>query len=98
MRAGDGGRSATALVTAAAHGAVATTGRVGRGGVIDNVGPEYESLVRPMGHLRAVGYPDDPEVVGNRYQTGLFLCAPTPRPRETLFPANASLARPSLSG
>ena len=34
-------------------------------GVIDYVDPEYGSPVRPMDHLRAVGYPDDPEVINN---------------------------------
>ena len=27
--------------------------------------PEYGSPVRPMDHFRAVGYPDDPEVINN---------------------------------
>ena len=59
-------------------------------GDIDNVGPEYEPSVRPMDHLRAVGYSDDPEVVDNRYWTGLFFGAPTLRAREILFPTSAS--------
>ena len=89
MRAGDGGCSETAPVAAAARGAVAATGRAGRG-VIDNVGPECESPVRPMDHLRAMGYPDDPEVVNNPYRVGLFLGAPSLHPRGSLFPARAS--------
>ena len=76
MRTGDGGRSATAA-----------TGRAGRGGVIDNVGSECESPMRPVDHLWAVGYPDDPEVVNNPYRVGLFLGAPSLHPQGILCPA-----------
>ena len=50
-------------------------------GVFDHVGEEYEPCVRPMDALRAEGYPDDPEIVDNPWQVGLFLGGPQLRAR-----------------
>ena len=46
-------------------------------GVFDHVDPEYEPRVRPMDALRAEGYPDDPEIVDNPWEVGLFFGAPS---------------------
>lgn len=59
-------------------------------GVIDNVGPEYGYPVRPMDHFRAVGYPDDLEIVNNPYRIGFFIGVPSLRIQGILFPASAS--------
>ena len=61
-------------------------------GVFDHVSEECEPCVRPMDALpRAEGYPDDPEIVGNPWQVGLFLGAPQLRANQarTLFPRAA---------
>ena len=60
-------------------------------GVFDHVGPEYEPRVCPMDALRAEGYPDDPEIVHNPWEVGLFFGAPQLRTNQsrTLFPRTA---------
>ena len=64
--------------------------------VIDHVGPDYEPSVRPMDRFRAERYPDDPEVVDNPDQVGLFLGAPQLRSSGPIyFPASAP-AGPSV--
>ena len=58
--------------------------------VVDHVGPGYEPCVRPADALRAEGYPDDPAIVDNPYQVGLFLGAPQLRGNtRSLFPPAA---------
>ena len=50
----------------------------------------HEPHVRPADSLRAEGYPDDPAIVDNPYQIGLFLGAPQlRRTGPTLFPPPA---------
>ena len=59
-------------------------------GVIDHVGPGYVPHIRPADALRAEGYPDDPAIVDNPYQIGLFLGAPQLRGTgRTLFSPSA---------
>ena len=60
-------------------------------GVFDHVSEEYEPCVRPMDALRAEGYSDDPEIVDNPWQVGLFFGAPQLRANQsrTLFPRTA---------
>ena len=66
-------------------------------GVIHHVGLEYEPSVRPMDRLRAVSYPDDPEIVDNPYQVGLFFGAPQLRRWEPTYFPTPALAGPSVT-
>ena len=60
------------------------------------MGPGYGPTVRPADSPRAESYPDDPEIVNNLYQVGLFLGAPQFRSSgPNYFPASASV-RPSV--
>ena len=68
-----------APASVAARGAIGSTYRPEwPWGVIDHVGPGYEPDVRPADSFRAEGYPDDPAIVDNPYQVGLFLGATVP--------------------
>ena len=81
----------TALASAVARGATGSTGLSGRQASSTTWTRSMSPASAPWTPFGPMGYPDDPAIVDNPYQVGLFLGAPRPRGNQqrTLFPPTA---------